>query len=91
MCDGGCLRSFHPGCLDPEDRPSPGDPERALWYCPTCQQGQVQCSVCGASGVAGHTVFKCRMANCGLHFHPACLDTLSTTTDIKYSTASVRM
>ncbi|KAK9831870.1 hypothetical protein WJX81_004201 [Elliptochloris bilobata] len=72
-CDGVCLRSFHVGCLQPRERPSPSAPPERAWFCQECRAGIGVCTVCKLPGEAGRDVFKCRLGSCGHFYHRQCL------------------
>ena len=79
VCDGPCMRTFHPQCLGLEKIPD-GD----HWECNDCVEKKHLCLICGQVGndtpdnrlpIAGdNDVFLCSMAGCGRFYHKKCLD-----------------
>jgi SNF2 family DNA or RNA helicase len=79
ICDGPCMRTFHPECVNLSTLPD-GD----RWECPDCSSKQHLCTICGNVGrdmppnalrgiVKGDMVFCCNKPRCGRFYHPKCL------------------
>ena len=72
LCDGGCYRSFHLGCLGM----SASQIGKGRWLCEECRVGAHACLVCGETGSDGDVlsgVIKCSVAYCGKSCHVRCL------------------
>ncbi len=79
VCDGPCLRTFHPQCLGLDSVPE-GD----TWECSDCLEKKHLCLICGKVGndtpanrfpIAGENdVFLCSMHSCGRYYHKKCLE-----------------
>ena len=79
VCDGPCLRTFHPQCLGLDSVPA-GD----TWECSDCREKKHLCLICGKVGndtpanrfpFAGENdVFLCSMPTCGRYYHKKCLE-----------------
>ncbi|QHO32031.1 Protein ENHANCED DOWNY MILDEW [Arachis hypogaea] len=83
-CEGRCLRSFHPTIEDGKDSlcDSLGFTKAQVtafpnFYCENCKKKKHQCFACGNLGSSDESsnaeVFPCITANCGQHYHPACV------------------
>ncbi|XP_052108372.1 protein ENHANCED DOWNY MILDEW 2 isoform X2 [Arachis duranensis] len=83
-CEGRCLRSFHPTIEDGKDSlcDSLGFTKAQVtafpnFYCENCKNKKHQCFACGNLGSSDESsnaeVFPCITANCGQHYHPACV------------------
>ncbi|KAL1300637.1 hypothetical protein AAHE18_18G196000 [Arachis hypogaea] len=84
LCEGRCLRSFHPTIEDGKDSlcDSLGFTKAQVtafpnFYCENCKNKKHQCFACGNLGSSDESsnaeVFPCITANCGQHYHPACV------------------
>ncbi|XP_073143191.1 protein ENHANCED DOWNY MILDEW 2-like isoform X2 [Henckelia pumila] len=85
ICEGKCLRSFHPTVEDGVDSscPSLGYTEAEYeaieneFYCKNCELKQHQCFGCGNLGssdeLSGAEVFRCVNGACGHFYHPHCV------------------
>jgi hypothetical protein len=73
LCDGGCLRSFHLGCLGFKRE----ELSKGRWYCEECTNKVHTCAICGDRGpdddVEGNGVFRCSVLKCGKYYHIKCL------------------
>ncbi|XP_073297229.1 protein ENHANCED DOWNY MILDEW 2-like isoform X1 [Primulina huaijiensis] len=85
VCEGKCLRSFHPTVEDGADSSCPSlgyteaeyeAIEKVEFYCKNCQIKQHQCFGCGNLGssdeLSGAEVFRCVNGACGYFYHPHC-------------------
>ena len=68
LCDGFCLRAFHPECIDLKQRDEDG-----YWACFDCTHGLQRCFVCKQYERSRRMV-KCTYGGgeCGKWFHIAC-------------------
>lgn len=70
-CDGRCLRSFHPKCINLNEEDIPED---APFVCSDCFSGVQRCFICCHFGMENELV-KCSVAYCGKFYHPSCVNT----------------
>ncbi|XP_073039481.1 protein ENHANCED DOWNY MILDEW 2-like isoform X2 [Primulina eburnea] len=86
ICEGKCLRSFHPTVEDGADSSCPSlgyseaeyeAIEKVEFYCKNCELKQHQCFGCGNLGssdeLSGAEVFRCVNGACGHFYHPHCV------------------
>ncbi|EPS65484.1 hypothetical protein M569_09292, partial [Genlisea aurea] len=86
MCDGKCLRSFHPTEADGRESycdtlgftmEELNDLNSSKWYCKNCEYKRHQCFACGELGSSnessGAEVFCCVNGACGYFYHPLCV------------------
>ncbi|KAL8462414.1 hypothetical protein ACS0TY_032627 [Phlomoides rotata] len=86
LCDGKCMRSFHPtvedgcysGCVSL--RISDTDLQAlkdVAFYCENCKYKKHQCFACGELGSSDESsspeVFRCLNGACGYFYHPHCV------------------
>jgi hypothetical protein len=64
-CDGQCLRSFHPKCIDLNEEDIPED---APFLCVDCSNGIHRCFTCKHFELESELV-KCSLPFCGIFFH----------------------
>lgn len=64
-CDGHCLRSFHPKCIDLNEEDIPED---APFLCVDCSNGIHRCFVCKHFELESELV-KCSLPFCGKFYH----------------------
>jgi hypothetical protein len=73
LCDGGCLRSYHLGCLGRSENQCPV----GIWKCEECEAGAHSCWICNEVGqdndLLDNGVFKCNRDDCGKFYHVSCL------------------
>ncbi|KZV29512.1 hypothetical protein F511_00790 [Dorcoceras hygrometricum] len=86
ICEGKCLRSFHPTVEDGAESSCPSlgyteaeyeAIEKVEFYCKNCELKQHQCFGCGNLGssdeLSGAEVFPCVNGTCGYFYHPHCV------------------
>ncbi len=89
-CDGPCLRSFHMGCLEPDN-----DVHELflnqVWLCDTCTARSGPCFLCN---VKDEQVKPCEARQCGRFYHPNCLrkwnGSGSRNSQVPHSTSTVQ-
>eukprot|EP01133_Synstelium_polycarpum_P008444 gene8444-9933_t len=69
MCDGACLRSFHPDCIGSASLPTPG----SRWECDDCLNQQNSCFACKKRGIVNMDLLKCKVHQCGKFYHYKCV------------------
>ena len=68
LCDGGCLRSFHTGCIGISSKVPEGD-----WFCEQCSNNSHSCFICNEENSVDKPVKKCQKAKCGRYYHRRCV------------------
>ncbi|KAD6454149.1 hypothetical protein E3N88_08855 [Mikania micrantha] len=87
LCDGQCLRSFHPtikagvetSCESLGFNNAAEYEAIATYLCYNCSHKKHQCFACGMLGSSDKTsaeVFQCASATCGHFYHPECVANL---------------
>jgi len=64
-CDGRCLRSFHPSCIDLNEEDIPED---SPFLCVDCTNGIHRCFACKHFEIESDMV-KCSVPFCGKYYH----------------------
>lgn len=68
LCDGGCKRSFHTGCLGVSSVFPEGD-----WICDQCINNTHSCFICNEENSVENPVKKCQSKKCGKYYHRRCV------------------